>query len=88
MNVAGGVYVIHNLTLSNSATINWTGPAQLYIVNSYSVTGNASINTYQNLPANRSLLPVGTETSRCRKAVRALQRAVSAYPEKKRWNRS
>jgi len=52
-NVPGGTYLIRNLTLSGSATINWTGPVTLYIQNSYSVSGNVVINAYQNNPKNR-----------------------------------
>lgn len=53
--LAGGTYLIHNLTLSGTAIVNWTGPVNLYIQNSYSVSQSAQINTYQNLPANRTL---------------------------------
>jgi hypothetical protein len=55
MSVPGGVYLINNLTLSGTAHITWTGPTILYIKNSYSVTGNVIIDTYQNLPSNRTL---------------------------------
>ena len=63
--IAGGVYYLNNLTLSGSATIVWTGPTVLYIGSSYNVSGNASITTYQNLPANRILkfLPTCTTAS-------------------------
>lgn len=54
--MAGGTYVIHNLALSGTAHFTWTsGPVNIYIVNSYSVTQGATIDTYQNLPANRTL---------------------------------
>jgi hypothetical protein len=55
VSVPGGTYYLANLTLSGSATVIWTGPTVLYIGNSYNVSGNASITTYQNLPANRIL---------------------------------
>jgi len=55
VSIAGGVYLIHNLTLSGTATVNWTGPTTLYIASSYNVSQTAAINTYQNLPANRTL---------------------------------
>jgi hypothetical protein len=54
--MAGGNYVIHNLALSGTAHFTWSsGPVNVYIVNSYSVTQGATIDTYQNLPANRTL---------------------------------
>lgn len=61
--IPGGVYVIHNLTLSGTAIINWTGVTKLYIVNSYTVTGNVQINTYKNLPVNRTLYFLPTCTT-------------------------
>lgn len=65
VSIAGGTYYLNNLTLSGSATVIWTGPTVLYIGNSYNVSGNASITTYQNLPANRILnfLPSCTSAS-------------------------
>jgi hypothetical protein len=61
-NLAGGTYLIRNLTLSGTATINWTGPVTLYIQNSYNVSGNVVINAYQNNPKNRviNFLPTCT----------------------------
>ena len=53
--VAGGTYVINNLTLSGTAAITWTGPVKLYIKSSYNVSGSVVINTYQNLPVNRQI---------------------------------
>jgi hypothetical protein len=53
--VAGGTYVIDNLTLSGSAKIIWTSPVKLYIRYSYNVSGDVSISTYQNLPINRQI---------------------------------
>lgn len=54
--MAGGNYVIHNLSLSGTAHFTWSsGPTNVYIVNSYSVTQSATIDTYQNLPANRTV---------------------------------
>ena len=53
--VAGGTYVIDNLSLSGTASVVWTGPVKLYIRYSYSVTGNVSISTFQNLPKNRQI---------------------------------
>lgn len=63
--IPGGTYLIHNLSLSGSAHIIWTGPTVLYIQNSYSVTGNVEIDTYNNIPANRVLnfLPTCTSAS-------------------------
>jgi Tfp pilus assembly protein PilX len=55
LSVPGGVYVINNITLGGTAHITWTGPTILYIRNSYTVTGNVIIDTYQNLPSNRTL---------------------------------
>lgn len=55
VSIGAGVYVIHNLTLSGTAVVNWTGKTTLYIVNSYNVSGSVQINTYQNLPSNRTL---------------------------------
>jgi hypothetical protein len=62
MNLAGGTYLIRNLNLSGTATINWTGPVTLYIQNSYNVSGNVVINAYQNNPKNRviNFLPTCT----------------------------
>jgi hypothetical protein len=62
-NVPGGTYLIHNLNLSGSATINWTGPVVLYIQNSYSVSGSVTINTYQNNPKNRVIYFLPTCTA-------------------------
>ncbi len=64
-NVPGGVYLIRNLNLSGTATINWTGPVTLYIQNSYSVTGSVVINAYQNNPKNRviNFLPTCTNAT-------------------------
>src|SRR6185312_2217373 len=53
--VPGGTYLIHNLVLSGTAHIIWTGPTVLYIRDSYNVSGSAQIDTYQNIPANRIL---------------------------------
>ena len=53
--IPGGTYLIHNLTLSGTAHIIWTGPTVLYIQNSYTVTNNVQIDTYQNIPSNRVL---------------------------------
>jgi hypothetical protein len=55
VSVPGGTYLIHNLNLSATAHIIWTGPVVLYISDSYSVSGSVAIDTYQNLPANRVL---------------------------------
>jgi len=49
--IPGGTYLIHNLTLSGSAHIIWTGPTVLYIQNSYTVTNTVQIDTYQNIPS-------------------------------------
>lgn len=62
-NVAGGVYLIDNLTLGGTAVINWQGPVTLYIRNSYNVSGNVIINTYQNKPANRKIFFLPTCTT-------------------------
>ncbi|HEX5244747.1 MAG TPA: pilus assembly protein TadG-related protein [Tepidisphaeraceae bacterium] len=53
--IPGGTYLIHNLTLSGTAHIIWTGPTVLYIQNSYTVTNTVQIDTYQNIPSNRVL---------------------------------
>jgi len=55
VNIPGGTYLIRNLTLGGTARINWQGPVTLYIQNSYNVSGDVVINTYQNKPANRVL---------------------------------
>jgi hypothetical protein len=59
----GGTYLIHNLTLGGTANFTWTGPVTVYVENSYNVTGSAVINTYQNIPANRTLYFLPTCTS-------------------------
>ncbi|HZL35424.1 MAG TPA: pilus assembly protein TadG-related protein [Tepidisphaeraceae bacterium] len=51
----GGTYLLHNLVLSGTAHFTWTGPVNLYIMNSYAISGSAQIDTYQNLPNNRTL---------------------------------
>ena len=61
--VSGGTYVINNLTLSGSAKIVWQGPVKLYIRNSYNVSGDVQISTYQNLPVNRQLYFLPTCTT-------------------------
>jgi len=65
VSIGAGTYVIHNLTLSGTATINWTGVTKMYILNSYNVSGGVVITTYQNLPKNRTLyfLPTCTTAS-------------------------
>jgi hypothetical protein len=65
VSLAGGTYLIRNLTLSGTAQITWTGPVTLYIQNSYNVSGNVVINAYQNKPSNRTLyfLPSCTSAS-------------------------
>jgi hypothetical protein len=55
LSVPGGVYLVNNITLSGTAHITWTGPTVLYIKNSYNVSGSTIIDTYQNLPSNRTL---------------------------------
>jgi len=55
ISVAGGTYLIHNLILSGTAHVIWTGPVKLYIRDSYSISSSAQIDTYNNLPANRIL---------------------------------
>jgi hypothetical protein len=62
-NLAGGTYLIHNLTLTGTATINWQGPVTLYVSGSYLVKDNVSINTYQNRPANRMIYFLPTCTT-------------------------
>jgi hypothetical protein len=59
----GGTYLIHNLSLSGTVNFTWDGPVTLYIENSYNVSGSAAINTYQNIPANRTLYFLPTCTS-------------------------
>ena len=59
----GGTYLIHHLTLSGTAHFTWGGPVKLYIQNSYTVTQGAQIDTYQNLPANRTLYFLPTCTT-------------------------
>jgi hypothetical protein len=61
--VAGGTYVINNLTLGGTAKVVWTGPVKLYIKSSYNVSGSVQISTYQNLPVNRQLYFLPTCTS-------------------------
>lgn len=61
--VPGGTYLIRNLTLSGTAKIVWNGPVKLYIRDSYNVSGNVVINTYQNLPVNRQLFFLPTCTN-------------------------
>lgn len=53
--VAGGTYLIDDLTLSGTAKIVWQGPVKLYIKGSYNVSGSVEISTYQNLPVNRQI---------------------------------
>ena len=65
---AGGVYSIDNLTLDGTGSpvvINWSGPVTLYIRNSYNVSGNVTINTFDNKPRNRVIyfLPTCTTAS-------------------------
>lgn len=59
----GGTYVLNSLVLSGTANIIWTGPVKLYIKSSYSVTGGATIQTYGNNPANRTLYFLPTCTT-------------------------
>ncbi|MDB5324100.1 MAG: hypothetical protein JWN40_5731 [Phycisphaerales bacterium] len=62
VHIPGGVYLFHSITLSGSAHIVWDGPVVFYVRDSYSVSGNVIIDTYQNLPANRimNFLPTCT----------------------------
>lgn len=55
VSIPGGTYLIHNLVLSGTAKITWTGPTVLYIRDGYNVSGSTIIDTYQNLPKNRVL---------------------------------
>ena len=60
---AGGTYVINNLTLSGTAQVHWQGPVKLYIRNSYNVSGDVVIKTFNNLPANRQIFFLPTCTN-------------------------
>jgi hypothetical protein len=51
----GGIYVIGSLTMTGTAQHTWTGPVELYFRSSYYITDGATINTYQNKPANRKM---------------------------------
>jgi Flp pilus assembly protein TadG len=59
----GGNYLIRSLRMRDNAKHTWTGPVNLYFVNSYRIEGNATIITYQNKPANRNMyfLPTCTD---------------------------
>lgn len=59
----GGTYVIDNLIMSGTAHVVWQGPTTLYIKSGYNISGNAAIDTYQNLPANRKLYFLPTCTT-------------------------
>jgi hypothetical protein len=61
--VAGGTYVINNLTLSGTAKVVWTGPVKLYIKSSYNVSGSVQISTFNNLPVNRQIFFLPTCTN-------------------------
>jgi hypothetical protein len=61
--IPGGTYLLHSLNLSGTAHIIWTGPVKLYIRDSYSISGGATIDTYNNLPSNRVLYFLPTCTS-------------------------
>lgn len=63
ISMGAGTYVIHNLTLTGTAIVNWTGVTKLYITTSYNVSQNVQINTYKNLPANRTLYFLPTCTT-------------------------
>lgn len=67
VNYPGGTYVIDSLTLSGTASsptiITWQGPVTIYIRNGYSVTGNVTINTFENNPKNRKLFFLPTCTT-------------------------
>jgi Flp pilus assembly protein TadG len=55
VHLPGGTYVIGSLDHSGSAHIIWDGPVKLYLRDSYKISGNAKIETYQNKPANRQM---------------------------------
>ena len=61
--IPGGTYLIHNLNLSGTAHVIWTGPTKLYIQNSYNVTQGVQIDTAGNLPVNRQLYFLPTCTT-------------------------
>ena len=63
MSLAGVVYRIGKLAMSGTAKFNWTGPVQVYVATSYSITQSAQINTFNNLPGNRTLYFLPTCTT-------------------------
>ena len=63
MSMPAGTYLIHNLTLSGTAHVIWSGKTTIYISTSYNVSGNVIIDTYQNLAGNRTLNFLPTCTS-------------------------
>jgi Tfp pilus assembly protein PilX len=63
MTVPAGVYAINKLSLSGTAKVVWSGKTTLYIKTSYSVIGNVDIQTYDQLPSNRTLYFLPTCTT-------------------------
>jgi Flp pilus assembly protein TadG len=55
VHLPGGTYLIGDLDHSGTAHIIWDGPVKLYLRDSYKISGNAKIDTYQNNPANRQM---------------------------------
>jgi len=47
-----GTYVLDSLTVGGSSTLQFSGPATIYVNGNVSVTGNARLYAYQNAPNN------------------------------------
>lgn len=63
MTVPAGTYLINKLTLSGTAKVIWSGKTTLYIKSGYSVTGTVDIQTFDQLPSNRTLYFLPTCTT-------------------------
>jgi Flp pilus assembly protein TadG len=55
VSLGGGVYVFDTIDLSGSTHITWEGPVVIYVRRGYRISGNVSIDTYKDIPANRIL---------------------------------
>lgn len=65
-NLAGGVYVWNNLTMTNNKTLSFTGPATVWITGNVDLSNNCTIQAYNGIPSNLKIYmtsPNGTFTT-------------------------
>jgi len=58
----GGTYYFTSLTLANNITINFSGPATIYLDGSAAIQDNDTIAAYNNVPGNLQIIQSGGNT--------------------------